>query len=100
MGMAGNESVGVFDGVFADVVGNKQHNAYDGDVARSFYNLATEFYEYGWGDSFHFGVRKQGQSHSACIANSQSFLAQKLRVNDMDRVLEMGCGIGGPMRSV
>jgi len=100
MGMPANESVVQFDGVYTGVAGNEQHGAYDGDVARSFYNLATEFYEYGWGDSFHFGVRKQGQSHSACIANSQSFLAQKLRVNDMDRVLDMGCGIGGPMRSV
>ena len=32
------------------------------------------------------------------IANSQHFVAQKLNVKDMDRVLDMGCGIGGPLR--
>lgn len=99
-GMAGNEGVKAFDSVYTDVGSNDQHNAYDADVANSFYNLATDFYEYGWGDSFHFGWRKKGQPHGQCIANSQNFVAQKLRVKDMDRVLDMGCGIGGPLRGV
>ena len=102
---------------------NDQHNAYDADVANSFYNLATEFYEYGWGDSFHFGYRAAHEPHSKApssplpsrplaltpvrrlpthqaIDNSQTFVAQKLGVTDMDRVLDMGCGIGGPLRGV
>lgn len=99
-GMAGKESVAAFDQVYTSVDGNTQHNAYDGDVARSFYNLATEFYEYGWGDSFHFGTRSRSEPHSKCIANSQHFVAQKLRVDNMDKVLDMGCGIGGPLRGV
>lgn len=99
-GMAGKESVAAFDKVYTSVEGNTQHNAYDGDVARSFYNLATEFYEYGWGDSFHFGTRSRSEPHSKCIANSQHFVAQKLRVDNMNKVLDMGCGIGGPLRGV
>lgn len=99
-GMAGNEGVKAFDSVYKDVGANDQHNAYDADVANSFYNLATDFYEYGWGDSFHFGWRKKGQPHGQCIQNSQNFVAQKLKVKDMDRVLDMGCGIGGPLRGV
>ena len=75
---------------------NDQHNAYDADVANSFYNLATEFYEYGWGDSFHFGYRAAHEPHSKAIANSQHFVAQKLNVKDMDRVLDMGCGAVRP----
>jgi len=89
-----------FDKVFSDVSSNDQHNAYDGDVAESFYNLATDFYEYGWGDSFHFGFRADWEPHSKAILNSQNFVAQKLVVGDMDRVLDMGCGIGGPLRGV
>ena len=58
-------------------------------------NTLDNYYEYGWGDSFHFGTRQKWEPHSKCIANSQNFVAQKLRVNDMDRVLDMGCGIGG-----
>mmetsp|Transcript_9616 Transcript_9616/g.28125 ORF Transcript_9616/g.28125 Transcript_9616/m.28125 type:complete len:372 (-) Transcript_9616:623-1738(-) len=99
-GMAGKESVSAFDKVYSSVDGNTQHNAYDGDVARSFYNLATEFYEYGWGDSFHFGTRGRHEPHAKAILNSQNFVAQKLQVSDMDRVLDMGCGIGGPLRGV
>ena len=69
-------------------------------MANSFYNLATEFYEYGWGDSFHFGFRHKNEPHSKSIANSQNFVATKLQVGDGDRVLDMGCGIGGPLRGV
>lgn len=99
-GMAGKESVAAFDKAYTSVDGNTQHSAYDGDVARSFYNLATEFYEYGWGDSFHFGTRARSEPHSKCIANSQHFVATKLRVDNFDKVLDMGCGIGGPLRGV
>jgi sterol 24-C-methyltransferase len=99
-GIMGGERVDSFDKAFVGVDGNKQHNAYDADVANSFYNLATDFYEYGWGDSFHFGFRRQGEPHSRAILNSQVFVAQKLQVGDMARVLDMGCGIGGPLRSI
>jgi len=99
-GMAGGEDSFAFDKIYNGVGSNDQHNAYDADVANSFYNLATEFYEYGWGDSFHFGWRQNFEPHSKAIANSQHFVAQKLNVKDMDRVLDMGCGIGGPLRGV
>jgi len=99
-GMAGGEDAFAFDNMYKDVGANDQHSAYDADVANSFYNLATEFYEYGWGDSFHFGFRRSSEPHGKAIANSQNFVAQKLHVKDMDRVLDMGCGIGGPLRGV
>jgi len=101
-GLRGEQNVTLFDNMFQDVDGGnkQQHNAYDADMANSFYNLATDFYEYGWGESFHFGFRREGEPHSRSILNSQAFLAQKLQVKDMDRVLDMGCGIGGPLRSI
>jgi sterol 24-C-methyltransferase len=99
-GMAGGEDAKAFDKLYKDVGSNDQHNAYDADVANSFYNLATEFYEYGWGDSFHFGVRHQSDPHVKALANTQHFVAQKLGVKDMDKVLDMGCGIGGPLRGI
>lgn len=99
-GLAGSENVTAFDGMYAGLSGNDNHGANDAAVANSFYNLATDFYEYGWGDSFHFGFRKRGEPHSKCTDNSQTFVAQKLRVNDMDRVVDIGCGIGGPLRGV
>jgi hypothetical protein len=50
--------------------------------------FGSQFYEYGWGDSFHFGWRKKGEPHVKSIQNSQNFVAQKLQVKDMDRVIE------------
>jgi len=97
---AGGENVGAFDDIFVGVSGNDQHNAADADVANSFYNMASDFYEYGWGDSFHFGYRHISQGHGQAIQNSQHLLAQKLQVGDMDRVADFGCGIGGPLRGV
>jgi len=99
-GMAGGENATAFDQIYAGLKGNEQHEAKDADVANSFYNLATEFYEYGWGDSFHFGFRRRDEPHSKSILNSQVFLAQKLQVGNMDKVLDLGCGIGGPLRGV
>ncbi len=125
-GMPGGENAYAFDKIYTGVSGNDQHNAQDADVANKFYNLATEFYEYGcvarpanascasssvgvsharflwrsWGDSFHFGWRARWEPHRQAILNSQNFVAQKLQVKDMDRVLDVGCGIGGPLRGV
>eukprot|EP00444_Apocalathium_aciculiferum_P055247 CAMPEP_0183600814 /NCGR_PEP_ID=MMETSP0371-20130417/180127_1 /TAXON_ID=268820 /ORGANISM="Peridinium aciculiferum, Strain PAER-2" /LENGTH=501 /DNA_ID=CAMNT_0025812897 /DNA_START=63 /DNA_END=1567 /DNA_ORIENTATION=- len=83
----GDEDVTNFSKLYGGVKGNDQHSAYDADVARSFYNLANEFYEYGWGDSFHFGFRRKTEPHSVSIRNSQNFIAQKLMVGDMANVL-------------
>lgn len=80
-GIAGGEGVDAFGKAFKNLEVNGQHTAYDADVANSFYNLASEFYEYGWGDSFHFGVRQTHEGHGKAIANSQNFLAQKLHVS-------------------
>jgi len=102
-GLPGGENMTAFDGIYdnGNLKGNEQQkNKYDADVANSFYNLATKFYEYGWGDSFHFGWRVQGEPHVMSIKNSQNFVAQKLRVRDMEPVLDLGCGIGGPLRGV
>ncbi len=92
----GDENATSYSDIFSGVRGNDQHSAYDADVARSFYNLANEFYEYGWGDSFHFGFRRKTEPHRVSISNSQNFVAQKLQVRDMDRVVDMAAATAGP----
>lgn len=69
-------------------------------MVNSFYTLVTDFYEYGWGDSFHFANRYIGESHKESLRRAEYFLALKLNIGQGSQVLDVGCGIGGPMRAI
>lgn len=69
-------------------------------MVNSFYTLVTDFYEYGWGDSFHFANRYVGESHKESLRRAEYFLALKLKIGPGSQVLDIGCGIGGPMRAI
>jgi len=62
-----------------------------------FYDLVTDFYEFGWGQSFHFAPRHRGESFEASLLRHQRFLADRLGLTPGMRVLDVGCGVGGPM---
>ena len=62
-----------------------------------YYDLATDFYEYGWGTSFHFAPRVLGESFKASLARHEHFLALKLGLRPGKVVADLGCGIGGPL---
>ena len=62
-----------------------------------YYDLATDFYEYGWGTSFHFAPRVPGESFKASLARHEHFLALKLGLRPGMVVADLGCGIGGPL---
>lgn len=66
----------------------------------SFYDLVTDFYEYGWGQSFHFAPRKQGETFEESIYRSEHFLGLKLGMDSNTKALDVGCGVGGPMRNI
>ena len=71
------------------------------DLVNSYYNLATDFYEWGWGQSFHFaGEARAGERFKASIARHEYYLAMRLGVQPSDHVLDCGCGIGGPLRNI
>ena len=65
-----------------------------------YYDLATYFYEFGWGQSFHFAPRRRGESFKASILRHQHYLADWLSLEPGMQVLDVGCGIGGPMRNL
>ena len=45
-----------------------------------YYDLVTDFYEYGWGRSFHFAPRVPGESFEASLARHERYLAQVLEL--------------------
>jgi sterol 24-C-methyltransferase len=69
-------------------------------LVSAYYELATLFYEWGWGQSFHFAYQLKGESFKEAIARHEYYLAGRLGVKAGDKVLDVGCGIGGPMRNI
>ncbi len=65
-----------------------------------YYNLVTDFYRFGWGQSFHFAPRQKGESVEAAMLRHQHFLADKLSLKPGMQVLDVGCGVGGPMHAL
>ncbi|VAI10641.1 unnamed protein product [Triticum turgidum subsp. durum] len=70
------------------------------DMVNKYYDLATSFYEYGWGESFHFAHRWNGESLRESIKRHEHFLALQLELKPGMKVLDVGCGIGGPLREI
>jgi sterol 24-C-methyltransferase len=71
-----------------------------GDIVRSFYTLVTDFYEYGYGPCFHFAPVPDGKSFSECLAEYEHEIARTLNAGPGKKILDIGCGIGGPAREV
>ena len=42
------------------------------EFVNKFYSLITDFYEYGWGESFHFAAREVGESFEASIIRQET----------------------------
>src|SRR5438067_4631881 len=70
------------------------------ELSRDYYQLVTDFYEYGWGQSFHFAPRAKGEAYPASLARYEHHLALRLQLKPGQSVLDVGCGVGGPMRSI
>mmetsp|Transcript_3847 Transcript_3847/g.8574 ORF Transcript_3847/g.8574 Transcript_3847/m.8574 type:complete len:413 (+) Transcript_3847:388-1626(+) len=69
-------------------------------MVNSFYDLVTDFYEWGWGQSFHFAPRKKGETFEESIIRAEYYLALRTNIQPDSKVLDIGCGVGGPMRNI
>ncbi|KAJ5894714.1 hypothetical protein N7495_006405 [Penicillium taxi] len=69
-------------------------------LTRHYYNLATDFYENGWGTSFHFCRFAYGEPFLQAIARHEHYLAFQTGITSKMKVLDVGCGVGGPGRAI
>ena len=86
---------------------DQYHGLHDADLARRkeryevlvnhYYDLVTDFYEFGWGRCFHFAPRRQGESFKESLLRHEHYLADRLSMKAGMRVMDVGCGVGGPM---
>ena len=69
-------------------------------LTRDYYDLVTSFYEYGWGDLFHFAPLYRDKSFIESIRLHETYLADRLDIRPDMRVLDIGCGIGAPLVAI
>jgi sterol 24-C-methyltransferase len=79
---------------------NNAESLTDSDTFEGYYDGATELYEYGWADSFHFCRFYQGEAFAAALARHEHYLAAQMGLRPGMRVLDVGCGVGGPARAI
>ena len=76
-------------------------NSYDHtQTVNEYYNLCTELMAYGWSESLHFAPMRRGERLDDAIIRHQRLMIDKLELRDGMRVIDVGCGLGGPMRRV
>ncbi|WVZ49690.1 hypothetical protein U9M48_001024 [Paspalum notatum var. saurae] len=67
------------------------------DLVNKYYNLITRFVEYSWGKSIHFAPRYREETLRESIKRFEHFIALQLGLKKGMKVLDVGCGIGGPL---
>jgi sterol 24-C-methyltransferase len=72
----------------------------DSSPSSGYYDGVTELYEYGWAQSFHFSRFYKGEAFAASLARHEHYLAAQMSLRPGMRVLDVGCGIGGPAREI
>ena len=66
----------------------------------NFYTIVTDFYMWGWGESFHFAPRNKDETFKESIKRLEYYLSSRLGLTKYKYALDVGCGVGGPMRNI
>lgn len=72
----------------------------DPEIIVKYYDLVTDFFEYGWGKSFHFAPQNKQENTKEAMLRYELKIAEALNLKPGMRVLDVGCGIGGPMKNI
>ena len=81
--------------------GSDGANDYDHTVTvKEYYDLCSGFMVWGWSESLHFAPLSPHESLEESIIRHQRLMISKLELQPGMTVVDVGCGIGGPMRRV
>ena len=70
------------------------------ETVKEYYDLGSDFMAFGWGDSLHFAPLSPRESVEDAKIRHQRLMIAKLELREGMSVVDVGCGIGGPMRRV
>ena len=90
-----------FDGWMARAAADGGANGYDHtETVKDYYDLCSEFMVWGWSESLHFAPLTPKESLEESQVRHQRLMIDKLELEREMTVVDVGCGIGGPMRRV
>lgn len=65
-----------------------------------YYNVVSPSYERGWGQQFHYCPMLPGLTIQESLIEYEVLVGKLAGLNDGMKVLDVGCGIGGPARTI
>ncbi len=81
----------------SDVGGTSYDHA---ETVREYYNLCSEFMVFGWSESLHFAPLSPRESLEESQIKHQRSIIDSLDLQEGMSLIDVGCGVGGPMRRV
>ena len=70
------------------------------ETVKDYYDLCSGFMVWGWGESLHFAPLTPHESLEESKVRHQRVMISKLDLQQGMTVVDVGCGVGGPMRRV
>ncbi|MCY4013473.1 MAG: class I SAM-dependent methyltransferase [Gammaproteobacteria bacterium] len=70
------------------------------ETVNDYYDMCSEFMQFGWNESLHFAPLKPGETLEQSIIRHQRLMIDRLQLRAGMTIIDVGCGVGGPMRRV
>ena len=70
------------------------------ETVNDYYDLCSEFMQFGWNESLHFAPLTPGETLEESVVRHERLMIRQLDLRAGMRVIDVGCGVGGPMRRV
>ncbi|MCY3559518.1 MAG: class I SAM-dependent methyltransferase [Chloroflexi bacterium] len=70
------------------------------ETVKDYYDLCNEFMVFGWGESLHFAPLSPDERLEDSQIRHQRLMIERLDLQAGMNVIDVGCGVGGPMRRV